>query len=200
MPIARPVVDNNIRHVAVALAGNSAPYLVPAADNEPERNTYRSFSFGLNPTGAVNDLVALGGANGFLIRLKGVIVSGTATTATNVPIYIWKRTAAYTGGTPTAITRVSADTTDPASAASLVHYVSAGATAGAGTMLDGARLNLAPAANGSIDRFLFQYTWQNDKAPNLRSATEFIGIGLNGTSMPAAGALDVALCWTEEAI
>ena len=72
------------------------------------------------------------------------------------------------------------------------------ATAGAGTMLDGCRLNLAPAANGSIDRFMFQYTWQNDKAPNLRGVAEFIGIGLNGTSMPAGGALDVALVWSEE--
>ena len=205
MPIARPFIRDGIRHVAVAADSTwpnsgSGPFLAPAADNEPERNTYRSFSFGLAPTGAVNDLVALGGAAGFLIRLKGIIVSGTATSATNVPIYIYKRTAAYAGGTPTNISRVAADTTDPASSATLVHYVSAGATAGAGTMLDGCRLNLAPAANGSIDRFLFQYTWQNDKAPNLRGPTEFIGVGLNGTSMPAGGGLDVALVWTEEAI
>ncbi len=93
---------------------------------------------------------------------------------------------------------MAADTTDPASTASLVHYATAGATAGAGAMIDGCRLNLAPAANGSIDRFLFQYTWQNDKAPNLRGVTEFLAVGLGGTSMPAGGALDVALVWSEE--
>jgi len=197
VPEAFAVLRDGTRQLAVN-SGSGLNFTIPAADNEPERNTYRSFSFGLNPTGAVNDLVALGGSATKLIRLKGIIVSGTATSATNVPIYIWKRTAVYAGGTPTAITRVAADTTDPASTASLVHYASAGATAGAGTMLDGCRLNLAPAANGSIDRFLFQYTWQNDKAPNLRGVTEFIGVGMNGTSMPAGGALDVALVWTEE--
>lgn len=197
MPLAFPILRDGNRQLAVqdATLGNLS---IPAADNEPERNTYRAFAFGLAPTGTVNDLVALGGSATKLIRLKGVIVSGTATAATNVPIYIFKRTAAYVGGTPTAITRVAADTTDPASTATLNHYATAGATAGAGTMLDGCRLNLAPAANGSIDRFMFQYTWQNDKAPNLRGVTEFIGIGLNGTSMPAGGALDVALVWSEE--
>ena len=205
MPIARPFIRDGIRHVAVAADSawpnsGSGPFVVPAADNEPERNTYRAFAYNLAPSGTVNDLVVLGGAANTLIRLKSVIVSGTATAATNVPIYIFKRTAAYVGGTPTAITRVSADTTDPVSVASLNHYATAGATAGAGSMLDGARLNLAPAANGSIDRYMFQYTWQNDKAPNLRSATEFLAVGLGGTSFPAGGGLDVSLTWTEEAI
>lgn len=197
MPLAFPILRDGNRQLALqdATLGNLS---IPAADNEPERNTYRAFAYNLAPTGTVNDLVALGGSATKLIRLKGVIVSGTATAATNVPIYIFKRTAAYAGGTPTAITRVAADTTDPASTATLNHYATAGATAGAGTMLDGCRLNLAPAANGSIDRFLFQYTWQNDKAPNLRGVTEFLAVGLGGTSMPAGGALDVALVWSEE--
>lgn len=201
MPNVTVNTRDQVRHLAVAdpLAPNGpGPFFIPAADNEPERNTYRAFAYNLAPTGAVNDLVVLGGSATRLIRLKGIIVSGAATSATNVPIYIFKRTAVYAGGTPTAITRVAADTTDPASTATLVHYATAGATAGAGTMLDGCRLNLAPAANGSIDRFLFQYTWQNDKAPNVRGVTEFLAVGLNGTSMPAGGALDVALVWTEE--
>lgn len=197
MPNAFPILRDGNRQLAVsdALLGNLS---IPAADNEPERNTYRAFAFGLAPTGAVNDLVALGGSATKLIRLKGVIVSGTATAATNIGLYIFKRTAVYTGGTPTAITRVAADTTDPASTATLNHYVTAAPTGGTGAMIDGCRLNIAPAANGSIDRFLFQYTWQNDKAPNLRGVTEFIGIGMNGVSMPAGGALDVALVWSEE--
>ena len=197
MPEAFAVLRDGTRQLAVN-SGSGSNFTVPSADNEPERNTYRSFSFGLAPTGAVNDLVVLGGSATKLIRLKGVIVSGTATAATNIGLYVFKRTAAYAGGTPTAITRVAADTTDPASTATLNHYATAAATPGAGAMIDGCRLNIAPAANGSIDRFLFQYTWQNDKAPNLRGVAEFIGIGMNGVSMPAGGALDVALVWSEE--
>ena len=196
MPNVFAIIRDGIRSINVD--DPAGRFVVPAADNEPERNTYRAFAYDLAPTGAVNDLVVLGGSATRLIRLKSVILSGTATTATNVGVYVFKRTAVYTGGTPTAITRTSADTTDPASTASLVHYATAGATAGAGTMLDGCRLNLAPAANGSIDRPMLQYTWQNDKAPNLRGVTEFLAIGLNGVSMPAGGRLDVSLTWTEE--
>lgn len=197
MPAFADTLGNGARGLRGDLPGGQT-YFIPSADNEPERNTYRAFIFDLAPTGAVNDLVALGGSATRLIRLKSVILSGTATSATNVGVYIFRRTAAYTGGTPTAITRTTADTQDPASVASLVHYATAGATAGAGTMLDGCRLNLAPAANGSIDRPMLQYTWQNDKAPCLRGVTQFFGIGLNGATMPAGGRLDVSLTWTEE--
>lgn len=196
MPNVFAIIRDGIRSINVD--DPAGRFVVPAADNEPERNTYRAFAYDLAPTGAVNDLVVLGGSATRLIRLKSVILSGTATSATNIGAYIFKRTAGYTGGTPTAITRTSADTTDPAATASLVHYAAAGATAGAGTMLDGCRLNLAPAANGSIDRPMLQYTWQNDKAPNLRGVAEFLAIGLNGITMPAGGRLDVSLTWTEE--
>lgn len=196
MPNVFAIIRDGIRSINVN--DPAGRFVVPAADNEPERNTYRAFAYDLAPTGAVNDLVVLGGSATRLIRLKSVILSGTATSATNIGAYVFKRTAGYTGGTPTAITRTSADTTDPAATASLVHYAAGGATAGAGTMLDGCRLNLAPAANGSIDRPMLQYTWQNDKAPNLRGVTEFLAIGLNGISMPAGGRLDVSLTWTEE--
>ena len=197
MPAFPDTLGNGQRGLRGDFPGGGT-YFIPAADSEPHRNTYRAFAYDLAPTGAVNDLVVLGGSATRVIRLKSVILSGTATSATNVGVYIFRRTAAYTGGTATNITRTSADTDDPASTASLVHYAVAGATAGAGTMMDGCRLNLAPAANGSIDRPMLQYTWQNDKAGVLRGVTQFFGIGLNGATMPAGGRLDVSLTWTEE--
>jgi hypothetical protein len=197
MPAFADTLGNGARGLRGDLPGGQT-YFIPSADNEPERNTYRAFAYDLAPTGAVNDLVVLSGSATRLIRLKSVILSGAATTATNIGVYVFKRTGGYTGGTPTAITPTAADTTDPTSTASLFHYATAGATAGAGTMLDGCRLNLAPAANGSIDRPMLQYTWQNDKAPNLRGTTQYLAVGLNGVTMPAGGRLDVSLTWTEE--
>ena len=41
-------------------------------------------------------------------------------------------------------------------------------------------------------------TWLNDKAPLVRAATESLCVSLNGQSMPAGGAIDIALTWTEE--
>ena len=174
-------------------------FLIPLADNEPERNTYHSFLYGLAPSGTVQDVLQLAGVAGKVIRLKSVVVSGTATAATNIGIYLFKRTALSTGGTPTAVTKVACDTADSAASAVVNHYAAGSATTpGAGSIFDGCRLNLAPAANGGIDRFLFQYTWLNDKAPLVRAATESICVSLNGQSMPAGGALDVALSWSEE--
>ena len=175
------------------------PYLIPASDNEPERNTYRSFMYGLAPSGAVQDLVQLIGAAGKVIRLKSVLVSGTATAATNIAFYNFKRSALGSGGTPTTVTPSAADSGDPAPSATLKHLAAGSAnTPGAGVIFDGCRLNLSPAANGSIDRVLFSYTWQNDKAGVLRAATECFCFGLNGASLPAGGAIDLALTWSEE--
>ena len=201
MPLVRPSIRDGQRILTVsdpAAPNGPGPYAVFAVDAEPERNTYRAFIFGLAPTGAVNDLVALGGAAGVLVRLKSVTVSGTATAATQVPISVFKRTAAYTGGTITDVTRVSSDTTDPASVVGLRHYAVAGATAGAGSRFDGGRLNMAPAGAGAVDRLEFHYTCCNDKAPNARGSSQFLAVSLDGTTFPAGGALDVAICWTEE--
>lgn len=197
MSTTRVYVRDGTRYLQVD--DPAGQFLVPLADNEPERNTYRAFLFALAPTGAVQDVLQLAGVTGKVIRLKSVIVSGTATAATNIGLYLFKRTALSTGGTPTAVTKVASDTADPAASAVLNHYAAGSATTpGAGGMIDGCRLNLAPAANGGIDRFLFQYTWLNDKAPLVRAATESLCVSLNGQSMPAGGAIDIALTWTEE--
>lgn len=173
-------------------------YNIAAADNEPERNTYHAFIYNQTFAGTATDLIILGGTAAKVIRLKSIVVSGTATAASNIGLYLFKRTAAATGGTPTAVTKTASSTLDPAASATLFHYGTAAPTVGAGTMLDGGRLNLAPAANGSIDRLILQYTWQNDKAPMCEAATEYLSLGLNGVSMPAGGALDISIMWTEE--
>ena len=203
MPLVRPSIRDGQRILTVSdpsAPNGPGPYAVFAVDAEPERNTYRAFIFGLAPTGAVNDLVALGGNTGVLVRLKSVTVSGTATAATQVPISVFKRTAGYTGGTPTAIPRVASDTTDPGPVAALNHYAVAGATAGAGSRFDGGRLNMAPAGAGAVDRLELFYTCYNDKAPNARGSSQIIAVSLDGTTFPAGGGLDVAICWTEEPI
>ena len=177
----------------------AAPYLISAADNEPERNTYRAFLYGLASAAAITDLLTLRGAANKTIRLKALTLSGSASAATNVGVYLAKRTAAPTGGTPTTVTPGAADSTDPNPAATLQHYASGAPTPGAGAVFDGGRLNLAPAANGSIDRLVFQYTWQNDKAPLLVSASEWFALNFNNANISGvAGAVDIGIAWTEE--
>jgi hypothetical protein len=197
MANAFPKLRDGIRSLAVAF-GSGQNYYIPSADNEPERNTYRAFIYNQTFAGIATDLVILGGSTTKIIRLKSLVISGTATLASNIGLYLFKRTAAATGGTPTNITKTPSSTTDPAATANLVHYGTGAPTVGAGTMLDGGRINLAPAANGSIDRLILQYTWQNDKAPMCELSTEYLALGMNGVSMPGGGALDISITWTEE--
>ena len=197
MPNAFPTLKDGIRHLAVTL-GIGKNFYIPSADNEPERCTYHAAMFNLTPNGTCTDIVLLGGATNKIIRLKEMVVSGTATNATNIGLYIFKRTSAPVGGTSTAITKVASSTNDPASVASLVHYATAPPTVGTGAMMKVTRLNLAPAANGSIDRFEWDFSWKNDKSPMAESATEYLALGMNGNAIPAGGGLDISLTWTEE--
>ena len=174
--------------------------LVAAADNEPERATFGAFLYNLAPASAtLTDLFLMQGAAGKVIRVKSIILSGTASSATNVPVILYKRTTNQTGGTTTAVTRTAKDSADGAANMVLNHFgTGAAPTPGTGTMVDGGRLNLAPAANGSIDRLLFQYSWQNDKAVVLRGASEWLAVNFNGTTTPAGVGIDFSCTWTEE--
>jgi len=195
---ATPAVDGGLRQIAIA--DTAGPYRIPGADNEPERPTYRACRYGMNPSGAVTDLVLLMGAANKVIRLKQISIGGTATSATNVRVDLIKRSALDTGGTPTPWTAVSADSADPAASAVARDYVTLAPT-GLGTAVgtfDNIRVNLAPPSAGSADRAYFQYTWQNDKAVVLRSATECVAINFAGVALPAGGAVDMQITWTEE--
>lgn len=195
---ATPTLDGGLRQVSIADA--QGPYRIPGADNEPERPTYRACKYGMAPAGAVSDLVLLIGASDKVIRLKQISIGGVATTATNVRIDLLKRSTVDTGGTPAVWTAVPCDSADPAASGIARDY--AGGTPGAlGTLVgafDNIRINLGPASAGSADRVYFQYTWQNDKAIVLRSAAECIAINLAGATLPAGGAVDVQITWTEE--
>lgn len=174
--------------------------LIAGADNEPERATFGAFLYGLAPaSGTMTDLFLMQGAAGKVIRVKSIILSGTATSATNVPVILYKRTTNQTGGTTTAVTRTAKDSADGTANMVLNHFgTGAAPTPGTGAMVDGGRLNLAPSANGSIDRLMFQYSWQNEKAIVLRGASEWLAVNFNGVSTPAGVGIDFACTWTEE--
>lgn len=176
-----------------------APF-IEQTDNEPMRATYGLFLPGIVPAATPTDVLQIGGSATKTIRLKSIIVAGTATAASNIIVRLIRRSAANTGGTSTTPAPVSRDTTNDAATA-VVRLYSANPTglgAAVGSIADGGRLNLAPPANGSIDRLLVQYSWQMDQAFILRDATQFLSLNLNGDAWPAGGVLDISLAWTEE--
>lgn len=199
-----PRIRNRNGYLAIGMTDGGvnasvAESAVLVCDNEPARATFGAFISGINPAVNPTDLLVIQGSASKIVRIKSIVLAGTATTATNVIVNIVRRSSANTGGTTTPIPAVSRDTGNDTSVAVVTLYTANPTTTGnlVGA-IDGGRLNLAPAANGAIDRLIFQYTWQNDQAFTLRSAAEFLTINLGGVSSPGGGVLDVSLAWTEE--
>lgn len=178
---------------------DTARGLIPMADNDPARAAYGFSVFGMTPAATATDIVTLGGAAGKVIRVRQIVISGVATANGNVPIVIHRRTTANSGGTSTTPTPGQRDGTDDAATAVVRQYSANAASLGTSIApIDGGRLGISATGSASIDRFVAQYGWLNEKAPVLRSATDFLAINLNGATLPAGLVMDVAIWWTEE--
>jgi hypothetical protein len=167
------------------------------ADNDPLRAGYGAFVAGFTPAATPTDFMQITGSATKIVRIRLITITGTATAASNVIIYFARRSTLSTG-TTTNLTAVPRDRTDDAATA-VVQTFSANPTLGTSIgNVDGCRLNIAPAANGSIDRAVMQYSWYNDKAIVLRGANDALCLNLNGAAWPAGGALDINVVWSEE--
>lgn len=185
--------------------------LVPLADNDPLRATYSCWIPGYTPPATPGDIVEIRGAAGKITRIRQIVLSGTATAASNILVGLIVRSAANTQTLNAAVPLITRDPNHDA-ATSTVKTASAnpsavGATARGAGYLNGTRLNLAPAANGGIDRNFYQFSWLNDKAPMLQGANDCLYISLasstsslTGPAWPSGGVLDIDITLSEEAI
>lgn len=167
------------------------------ADNDPLRASYACFVSGFVPAANPTDFLQIIGSATKIVRIRSIVITGTATAASNIIINTVRRSTPSTG-TTTNLTLVSRDQLDDAPTA-VVQTFSAnpalGAIIGA---TDGGRLNIAPAANGSIDRLSLQYSWMNDKAPILRGVNDVLCLNLNGAGWPSGGAMDINVVLSED--
>ena len=171
---------------------------VPVCDNEPLRATYGMFITGYTPAANPTDFLTITPSGSKIARIKSLVFAGAATTASNIIVNVIRRSTANTGGTSAAKIGVPRDTQNDASAMNIQLYSANPASLGTivGT-IDGGRLNLAPAANGGIDRLIYQYSWLNDQALIVRPG-DFLSLNLAGAAWPAAGILDFGIMWSEE--
>lgn len=167
------------------------------ADNDPLRASYAAFQASFAPVANTTDFLQIIGSATKIVRIRSIVITGTATAASNIIISTIRRSTPSTG-TTTNLTLVARDQTDDVATA-IVQTFSANPTLGTslGTA-DGGRLNIAPAANGAIDRLAFQYSWYNDKAPILRSPNDCLCLNLGGAAWPAGGLLDINVVLTED--
>lgn len=171
----------------------------PVSDNEPLKAAYNLFMPAITPAAIPTDIFTVQGSASKVIRVRSIIITGTAISAANVMVFLNRRSTVNTGGTFAPQTMVKRDSSDQAQTA-IINLYSANPTS-LGTLIgvaDGGRLNIAPAANGSIDRMALQYGWYNDKAIVLRGASDILAFGLNGAALPAGAQFDVSICISEE--
>jgi hypothetical protein len=194
MPNAARVNMNGLAGLDLGTAGR-----VLTSDNDPVRGAYGLYIAAITPAATPTDVLTIQGSASKIIRVRQIVLSGAATSATNVQVYLIRRSAANTGGTAAAQTLVKRDTADDAATATVNLYSAnpSGLGTAVGTF-DGARLNLAPAANGAIDRVVFQYSWLNDKAPALTGASDFFALNFAGAAWPSGGTLDISLTLSED--
>ena len=177
--------------------GDNLATRIAVADNDPTRATYACFVPGFVPVASTTDFLQIIGSASRIIRVRSIVITGSATAASNILITTVRRSTASTG-TTTNIPLISRDTGDNAAAATVQMFT---ANPTLGTLIgnaDGGRLNIAPAATGTLDRLALQYSWLNDKAPVLRGATDCLCLNLNGAAWPAGGVLDINVVLSED--
>ena len=172
---------------------------IPMADNDPVRGAYSLFIAGFVPVANTTDFLEIQGSSTKTIKIRQIILSGTATAASNILPFILRRSTTATGSTPTTQALAKRDPGNDAATAVIRTFQGSNPTTGTlVSTVDGGRLNIAPAANGGIDRCVFQFSWLNEQPLTLRGTSDFLCLNLAGAAWPAGGALDIAIALTEE--
>lgn len=169
---------------------------VTNAPTDGAKPTY-SLAATVTTAAAATDVVTIVGSATKTIRVILVRVTGIATTAITTPVLLIKRSTANTGGTSTAPTAVSHDSSNPAATATGLAYT-ANPTVGAtvGTLRQD-RLTFATTA--TVAEGPIEWTLGNKpgQALVLRGTTQVLAVNLNGVTI-TGGSLSVDIEWTEE--
>ena len=167
---------------------------------ETTRPTYAYRAADITPAATPTDVLALVGAAGKIIRITKIGVSGSATAAALLSVYITKRTALNTGGTSTNPVATKYDSLDATTAATVVLYSANPSALGAGTGLEGDKIYLPALVSpaNSPTHWMVDYTGSEAKCPMLRNASESISINFAGATLATGTSLYLYFEWTEE--
>lgn len=179
-------------------ANDTTGAFVPVVEIGGHRAAYGAWTGSFTPVANATDVFQLFGSSGKLIRVRSIIISGTATAAAQILVGMILRTALNSGGTPVAITPCRQDSADDAVSATVQTYSANPSALGAGIAFRGGRLGLSPPSNGPIDRLIFKFGANSDKAPVLQSASQSVCLNLGGGVVPAGAALEISCSWSEE--
>lgn len=181
----------------------STPVVLPINQghaNVVQNVTYSASILSLALAASATDVFTIAGANGKVIRVSRIVISGVATSAAMALIQIIKRSTVDTGGTSTAPTKVPNDPANvTASLATIAAYTANPAALGTPVgLVAPARLPLpapATAVGGAVLTFNFGAPLYA-QAQELKSATDQLCVNLNGATF-AGGILSITVEYTE---
>lgn len=168
--------------------------------NDGQKATYRYTFQAAAPYATPTDWIVIRGANGVVVRITHLEISGAATAATEVIFAFKKHTIADTVGTSTNPTPVPHDSGDGAAQATVFLYTVAPTIDASAVIFEPVRLTLAvaPAATSvNPDRFVADYGARPSKAPTLRGVAQEFALNFGGAAVPAGGVYDGVIEWTE---
>lgn len=178
----------------------SNPESLPTAAVMPlTQSTYAYRAGDISPVANPTDVLVLSGAAGKVIRVTRIGISGKATAAALVDLYITKRTTANSGGTSTNPTATKYDSNSVAPSGVLTLYTANAASLGTGSALEGDIIYLPAAATPASEPTHWQrdYGAEMTECPTLRGAAESISINFAGASLPAGASFYFYIEWTE---
>lgn len=183
---------------------------------DPTVPSYAAAHVSLVPASTATDIACLNGSATRTIRLKRIVISGVAGTAINVPIFIAKRNALDTGGTPptTIATGLgipfALDSTFPAVSATVQSFTANPTIAD--TQWTTALANIITsvtvpfAATGTLigqQATVIDFSqWAGISPPVLRGAVQSVCISMNTSGQtiatPSSGLVSITWLWTEQ--
>ncbi|HLW71576.1 MAG TPA: hypothetical protein VKS22_13250 [Candidatus Binataceae bacterium] len=165
--------------------------------SEGQKTSYTAAILGFTPAATATDFAAITGSASKTVRVTKVTVTGLATAVALTDVLAIKRSAANTGGSPTAATIVAHDANDAGASATVQTY---GANPTTGTLvgnLGAKKLALGVAAT-PVPTVEWRPGLQNERAWVLRGTAQVLALNWNNAAVPAGTSLDVEITWTEE--
>jgi len=159
--------------------------------------TYSASATAIVPAALATDILTIAGSATKTINITRIDLNGVQTTAGQAVILLIKRSAADTGGTFSAVSKVPLDSLSAASTATVLAYTANPTVGTAFGTIASARMFLPGATTASDAQGMsMPYGGLGGQQLSLRGTSQVLAINLNGTTL-AGGSININIEYTE---
>ena len=164
---------------------------------EGQMPTYSGVTNDYTPYATATDMITLTNpaGSGVMSKVSLIRVSGTATAAANMDIYVYLRTVLDTGGTSAAITTTAHDSVNSVAKTLMASY-SAAPTVGTGTLIRADRIAMPSTAVAGVANEWSFAVRGGSQAIHLRPGQQ-IAISNAGNAVASGASLYINFEWSE---